>query len=314
MPLLHHRPVLVEETVELLNCKPGSCVVDCTIGGGGHARAILTKIAPNGLLLGMDWDKDALTRARFTLRDYQNSIILVRENFCRLAQVLAKHGMREVDGILLDLGLSSFHLEQPERGFSFNSPGPLDMRMDTRKTTTAADLVNNLPEKELASLIHRLGEERWSARIARAIVRKREQQPITTTTELSKIIVAAVPRGKKGRWHHPATRTFQALRLAVNEELDNLQDFLAQVLTCLRPAGRLAVISFHSLEDRLVKHTFVNWSRSCRCPKQVVVCRCQGPLVRLITRKPVMPTEEEVAANPRSRSARLRVVEKLEPV
>jgi 16S rRNA (cytosine1402-N4)-methyltransferase len=308
-----HTPVLLDEVIEHLACAPGKCFVDGTIGGGGHAGAILELTAPNGRLVGIDWDEEALAIARGNLRKYGERLILVRDNFARIPAVLANLGVEAVDGILLDLGLSAFHVDSPERGFSFSHPGPLDMRMDTRREQTAAHLVNTLTEEELAQLIRRFGEERWSRRIARNIVRSRIGAAITTTDRLAELVVTAIPAGKRSRLRHPATRTFQALRLAVNEELDNLQTFLNGALDCLRPGGRLAVITFHSLEDRLVKQTFADWARACRCPADWPVCRCQAsPLAKRLVKKSVVPGPEEVDVNPRARSARLRVAEKLE--
>jgi 16S rRNA (cytosine1402-N4)-methyltransferase len=308
-----HTPVLLKEVVEYLDCSPGKCFVDGTIGGGGHARAILEKTAPDGRVIGIDWDEEALLRVRSRLREYGERLTLVHDNFARIPAVLAALQVGTVDGILLDLGLSSFHLDTPRRGFSFTRPGPLDMRMDSRREETAAHLVNTLSEEELAQLIRRFGEERWSRRIARNIVKARSEAAIATTDRLADLIVAAIPPAKRSRQRHPATRTFQALRLAVNEELDNLRTFLDGALGCLRAGGRLAVISFHSLEDRLVKQAFAAWTRPCRCPAGSPVCSCEArPLVRPVCRKPVVPGPEEVSANPRARSSRLRVVEKLE--
>jgi 16S rRNA (cytosine1402-N4)-methyltransferase len=221
--------------------------------------------------------------------------------------------VQAVDGILLDLGLSSFQVDAAERGFSFSQPGPLDMRMDTSAETTAAQLVNTLSEQELADLIWSFGEERWRRRIARNIVRVRAEAPIETTERLAEVVRKAIPAGKRSRKRHPATRTFQALRMAVNRELDNLRIFLQGALDLLRPRGRLAIISFHSLEDRVAKQAFSHWARSCRCPAQSPLCHCEGkPLVLRVNKKPVVPSAEEIKANPRARSGRLRVVEKAE--
>jgi 16S rRNA (cytosine1402-N4)-methyltransferase len=308
-----HKPVLLHEVIRYLCCTPGKVFVDGTVGGGGHARAILEKTAPDGRLIGIDWDERALVRARSNLQSYEGRLVLVQENFALIGSVLARMHIPAVDGILLDLGLSSFQVDEAERGFSFNLAGPLDMRMDTREKTTAAHLVNTLSEDKLAEIIRNFGEERWHRRIARNIVRARDEETIETTERLAKVVYKAIPAGKKPRHPHPATRTFQALRLAVNRELDHLQTFLQGALDWLGPGGRLAVISFHSLEDRLVKQAFANWARSCRCPPRSPICQCEGgPLVRLITKKPVVPSESEIKANPRARSGRLRVVEKQE--
>ena len=308
-----HRPVLLNEVIDHLRCAPGKYFLDSTVGGGGHARAILEKTAPDGRLIGIDWDEDALARARLNLQSYRDRLVLIRDNFARTPAVLADLQIPAVHGILLDLGLSTFQVDDPQRGFSFTRPGPLDMRMDSRKSITAAHLVNTLSEEELAQLIRRLGEERWSRRIARKIVRARSETPIDTTNRLAELVVTAIPPEKRSRVRHPATRTFQALRMAVNQELDHLRTFLHGALDCLHPGGRLAIISFHSLEDRLVKQTFADWARSCRCPPEWPQCRCAGrALVSLLCKKPIVPGPEEVSANPRARSARLRVVEKLE--
>ena len=308
-----HKPVLLDEVIEHLRCTAGKCFVDGTVGGGGHARAILEKTAPDGRLIGIDWDAEALAKAQSNLQPYKERLVLVRENFARIGQVLARLHVQTVDGILVDLGLSSFQVDAAERGFSFSQPGPLDMRMDTREETTAAQLVNASSEQELADLIWSFGEERWNRRIARNIVRVRAEAPIETTEHLAEVVRKAIPAGKRSRKRHPATRTFQALRMEVNRELDNLRIFLQGVLDLLQPMGRLAIISFHSLEDRLVKQAFSNWARSCRCPAQLPLCQCEGrPLVLLVNKKPVVPSAEEIEANPRARSGRLRGVEKAE--
>ena len=307
-----HKPVLLDEVIKYLRCTPGKSFVDGTVGGGGHARAILENTAPDGWLIGIDWDENALAKARSNLEPYEERLVLVWDNFARVSSILSRLNIQAVDGILLDLGLSSFQVDTAERGFSFSLPGPLDMRMDTRKKTTAAHLVNTLSAEELADLIYRFGEERWSRRIARNIVRARAEAPVASTEHLAELVLRAIPAGKRSRQRHPATRTFQALRLAVNRELDHLQSFLQGALDLLRPGGRLAIISFHSLEDRMVKHTFSNWARSCRCPADLPVCSCEGrPLVRSVNKKPVVPGAEEIKANPRSRSSRLRVAEKI---
>jgi 16S rRNA (cytosine1402-N4)-methyltransferase len=309
---LEHKPVLLDETLEHLRCAPGRTYVDGTVGGGGHGRAILEKTAPDGRLIGIDWDHHALARAERALERYHGRVLLVRDSFARLAVILGDLSIPGVDGILLDLGLSSFHVDDPSRGFSFTRSGPLDMRMDTRTTVTAADLVNTLSEAELADLLYRLGEERESRRIARALVRARAKAPIATSDHLAELVVAAIHPAKRPRGRHPATRTFLALRLAVNRELEQLQTFFASALECLRPGGRLAIISFHSLEDRLVKQTFARWARTCHCPPDWPACRCGGKgLVVQVVRKPIRATPEEVGLNPRARSAHLRVVEKV---
>jgi 16S rRNA (cytosine1402-N4)-methyltransferase len=309
--LQEHKPVLLDEVIRYLRCTPGKFFVDGTVGGGGHARAILEKTAPDGRLIGIDWDEKALVKARSNLQSYEERLVLVQENFALIGSVLARLDIQAVDGILLDLGLSSFQVDEAARGFSFNLDGPLDMRMDTREKNTAAHLVNTLSKDKLAAIIWNFGEERWHRRIARHIVRARDEEAIETTDRLARVVYSAIPAGKRVRQRHPATRTFQALRLAVNRELDHLQTFLQGALDWLKPGGRLAIISFHSLEDRLVKQAFANWARSCRCPARWPICQCEGrPLVRLVNKKPVVPGKSEIQANPRARSGRLRVVEK----
>ncbi len=309
--LQEHKPVLLDEVIRYLRCTPGKFFVDGTVGGGGHARAILEKTAPDGRLIGIDWDEKALVKARSNLQSYEERLVLVQENFALIGSVLTRLHIQAVDGILLDLGLSSFQVDEAARGFSFNLAGPLDMRMDTREKNTAAHLVNTLSEDKLAAIIRNFGEERWHRRIARHIVRARDEEAIETTDRLARVVYSAIPAGKRSRQRHPATRTFQALRLAVNRELDHLQTFLQGALDWLKPGGRLAIVSFHSLEDRLVKQAFANWARSCRCPARSPICQCEGrPLVRLVNKKPVVPGKSEIQANPRARSGRLRVVEK----
>jgi 16S rRNA (cytosine1402-N4)-methyltransferase len=309
--LQEHKPVLLDEVIRYLRCTPGKFLVDGTVGGGGHARAILEKTAPDGRLIGIDWDEKALVKARSNLQSYEERLVLVRENFSLTGSVLARLHIQAVDGILLDLGMSSFQVDDAARGFSFNLAGPLDMRMDTREKSTAAHLVNTLSQDKLDEIIWNFGEERWHRRIARHIVRARDEEAIETTDRLAAVVYRAIPAGKRVRQRHPVTRTFQALRLALNRELDHLQTFLQGALDWLIPGGRLAIISFHSLEDRLVKQTFANWARSCRCPARSPICQCEGrPLVRLLNKKPVVPGKLEIEANPRARSGRLRVVEK----
>jgi 16S rRNA (cytosine1402-N4)-methyltransferase len=309
--LQEHKPVLLDEVIRYLRCTPGKFFVDGTVGGGGHARAILEKTAPDGRLIGIDWDEKALVKARSNLQSYEERLVLVQENFALIGPLLARLHIQAVDGILLDLGLSSFQVDEAARGFSFNLAGPLDMRMDTREKNTAAHLVNTLSEDKLAAIIRNFGEERWHRRIARHIVRARDEEAIETTDRLARVVYSAIPAGKRSRQRHPATRTFQALRLAVNRELDHLQTFLQGALDWLKPGGRLAIVSFHSLEDRLVKQAFANWARSCRCPARSPICQCEGrPLARLVNKKPVVPGKSEIQANPRARSGRLRVVEK----
>jgi len=301
-----HQPVLYHEIIHALQPKNAGHYVDGTLGAGGHARGILETCKPDGRLLGLDVDPQALALARETLAPYGQRARLMQASYDSLTERLREIGWNGVDGILLDLGLSSMQLDTPERGFSFQQDAPLDMRFDPASPTTAADLVNNLPQDELADLIYRNGEERASRRIARAIVKAR---PLQTTRQLAAVIETVLPR--KGRIH-PATQTFQALRIAVNQELERVENVLPQAVAALKSDGRLAVISFHSLEDRIVKEYFRRESRDCICPPRQPVCTCgHKATLKEITRKPITPGEAEIAANPRARSAKLRIAEKL---
>ena len=291
-PQVLHQPVLVEEVTEFLNVRPDGVYIDATLGGGGHAQAILERLT-SGRLLGIDSDPLALDLARRRLAPFGSRVTLMQGNFADIDGLHAASGFPAADGVLADLGLSSMQLGDASRGFSFNLEGPLDMRMDPASETSAADLVNYSSERELADLIFKFGEERHSRRIARAIMRAR---PIRTSTELAQVVTRAIPSRPGPHQIHPATRTFMALRLAVNRELDNLEQFLAKVLTVTSAGGRVAVISFHSLEDRIVKQSFASWRREGRA--------------KVLTRKVVRPGEDEATRNPRSRSAKLRVAEK----
>ena len=304
-----HIPVLLDEVLEGLSPLPGQRFIDGTLGAGGHTEAILKVIAPHGRVLALDADPSALEIARRRLAAYGDRVRFVNANFAQLAAVARDLDFFPVHGILLDLGLSSMQLDAVERGFSFQSTGPLDMRYDPNGPTTAADLVNNLAQDELANLIYRFGEERRSRAIARAIVAAR---PVHTTHELAEVVARAVG-GRRGDRLHPATRTFQALRIAVNEELDVLRAALPAATSILAPGGRLAVISFHSLEDRIVKEFFRRESRDCICPPEQPVCTCgHRATLHIITPKPITVTSSEAALNPRARSAKLRVAEYME--
>ncbi|HEV2493462.1 MAG TPA: 16S rRNA (cytosine(1402)-N(4))-methyltransferase RsmH [Terriglobia bacterium] len=287
-----HRPALLGETIEFLRIRPDGTYIDATLGGGGHAEAILERLE-EGRLLGIDRDPAALEQAATRLAPYREKLVLMHGNFAEIDSLHHITGLPPADGVLADLGMSSLQLEEASRGFSFNLPGPLDMRMDPETETTASDLVNYLHEQELADLIFKLAEERHSRRIARAIMKAR---PIRTTTELAQVVTRAIPSRAGLHQIHPATRTFMALRLAVNCELDNLESFLARVLAVLVPGGRLVILTFHSLEDRLVKRAFQAWQREGR--------------VSVLTRKVVRASEAEVHSNPRARSAKLRAAEK----
>jgi 16S rRNA (cytosine1402-N4)-methyltransferase len=288
-----HRPVLLHEALEFLNVRREGTYIDATLGTGGHAEALLGVLGPTGRLLGIDRDPAAVQAARERLGSYGERLIVMQGNFAQIDSLQRESGLPPADGMLADLGLSSLQLADPERGFSLNLPGPLDMRMGPEATTTAEGLVNRTPEKELANLIFKLGEERHSRRVARAIVKAR---PIRTTTELAQVVTRAIP-SRAGLHHlHPATRTFMALRLAVNRELENLEAFLEKALGVMAPGARLVILTFHSLEDRPVKRAFQDWQRSGR--------------VRVLTKHVVRPGAAELASNPRARSAKLRAVEK----
>jgi 16S rRNA (cytosine1402-N4)-methyltransferase len=304
-----HLSVLSKESIELLEPRAGQVFVDCTLGAGGHARLLLQRISPGGRLLAIDRDQAALAAAEERLGGTGSTPVLVHADFAEVARVAREAGFERVDGVLFDLGLSSDQLDDPRRGFSFRQDGPLDMRMDAHNPVTAERVVNELSERDLAAVIRRLGEERWAARIARFIA---ERRPLKTTREVAAAVEAAIPRGAWPPDIHPATRTFQALRMHVNDELGSLAGGLRGALDILGPGGRMAVISFHSLEDGLVKRFFAEESRDCLCPPRQPVCTCaHRASLRVLTRKPVRPTAEEVAANPRSRSARLRAAERL---
>jgi 16S rRNA (cytosine1402-N4)-methyltransferase len=308
-----HISALYKEVMAGLQVRPGGKYIDATVGAAGHAAGILQASAPDGQLLGLDADPTAVSFARKVLSPYGGRAIVQVANFRRLKDVAIDCGFDQADGILLDLGLSSRQLADAGRGFAFSRTGPLDMRLDPRQGQSAADLVNHLRESELADLLWRYGEERQARRIAKAIVAAR---PLTTTEQLAELVAQTARQGAQARRQgreriHPATRTFQALRIAVNDELDALAQALPQALDLLRPGGRLAVISFHSLEDRVVKHFCQQEARDCICPPDTPMCICQHrATLRLITRKPVRPAPEEVARNPRSRSARLRIAER----
>jgi len=307
-----HVSVMSAEVLHYLAPQPGKIYVDGTVGGGGHARQILEASAPDGILIGFDRDTDALKAASGNLAHYGTRVRLFHSNYADLAERFAQLGVAGIDGFLLDLGVSSFQLDKGERGFSFQQDAPLDMRMDDSSGETAAHLVNHISEQELAKIIRDYGEERWAVRIADHIVQARMVSPIETTLQLADIIKGAIPRAKWEERLHPATRTFQALRIVVNDELGSLEKGLKAAINMLNRGGRIAVISFHSLEDRIVKNIFRDYATGCICPKEVPVCICgRLPQLKKVTGKPVLPGREEVLSNPRSRSAKLRVAEKL---
>lgn len=292
-----HAPVMKKEVLEYLNLHPGRYVVDCTLGIGGHAVEIASAIGPEGRLIGIDRDSDSLRIAEEALKGFRGIHNFIHDDFRNFDSILDGLGIREVDGILFDLGISSYQLEDSKRGFSIKSDGPLDMRMDKNSYISAYDLVNSLSEQEISSLLKNFGEERWHHRIARYLVKERTKKAFESTQELSQAVLKAVPYRSRNEKIHPATRTFQAFRIAVNRELEALEAVLEKCVSFLRKGGRICVISFHSLEDRIVKNKFRNFSR-------------EGQL-KIILKKPLRPTEEEIRLNSRSRSARLRVAERI---
>lgn len=311
--LYRHIPVMVNEVIDCLGCSPGKTYVDGTLGGGGHAQAILQVVGPSGSLIGIDRDPDAILWTSKALHKFQSNIQLFNDNFARLPQILSYAGRKGVDGILLDLGLSLYQLEGSGRGFSFMRDEPLDMRMNPDDHYSAEDMVNKFSEKDLADILVRYGEEVWAKRIAKAIVRERRSTRITSSLRLADIVKGAIPAKYRPRRIHAATRTFQALRIAVNHELENLETFLDHSAGLLKPGGRLCIITFHSLEDRIVKQRFRALARGCDCPRDFPVCVCgKRPLVRSLTKRPVIPSPAELASNPMARSAKLRAVERLE--
>ena len=308
-----HQPVLMNQTLNSLKLRPGGVYLDGTLGGGGHTEAILQATEPDGKLIGLDQDDEALAAASQRLKPFGERFCPIRANFAEMEQVLAAEGIAGLDGVLLDIGVSSHQLDEPDRGFSYMQDGPLDMRMDRRGGQTAADLVAELSESELANLIYRYGEEKFSRRIARRIVEQRAQTPIESTKQLAELISAAIPAAQRRKEkQHPAKRTFQALRIAVNDELGVLERGLVAAFASLKSGGRLSVITFHSLEDRIVKNYFAGLAKGCECPPEFPVCVCgKQPQALLITRHPQTATEDELQSNPRARSAKLRTVEKL---
>lgn len=305
-----HEPVLLKETIESLNLRPGEVYVDCTLGVAGHSLGILAA-EPTIRLVGIDQDAEALDRATYRLTAYSRQVTLVRGNFRNLRSILENLEITSVAGVLMDIGVSSPQLDDGERGFSYHQEARLDMRMDQDSDLDAWTIVNTYGPEELSKIIFTYGEERWAARIAKFIVQERDQSPINSTLDLVTVIKKAIPAGARAKGPHPARRTFQALRIAVNDELEALKLALEQAVELLKPGGRLAVITFHSLEDRIVKEYFQDLLGRCTCPPNLPVCICNNePIVRLVNRKPIEASPEELETNPRSRSAKLRVVEK----
>ncbi|HHW70959.1 MAG TPA: 16S rRNA (cytosine(1402)-N(4))-methyltransferase RsmH [Clostridiales bacterium] len=304
-----HRPVLYKEILSLLDCKPGDIIVDGTLGGGGHAYGILEKITPGGILIGIDRDPEALGYSTKRLSKFGDSFISIQGNFSNIDSILEGLNISSIDGMVLDIGISSPQVDNPNRGFSYMHNAPLDMRMNPDQEFSAYDVVNTYSRSELSRILWEYGEERWSSRIAKFIV---DNRPIETTGELVEVIKAAIPAGARRKGPHPAKRTFQAIRIEVNRELESLKIGLEKGIEVLKSGGRLCVISFHSLEDTIVKRTFKNYENPCICPNDAPICICgRKPKIKIITRKPLTAKGEELKINPRARSAKLRVCQKL---
>jgi 16S rRNA (cytosine1402-N4)-methyltransferase len=308
---LEHKPVLLQEILDYLNCKKEGIYFDGTLGRGGHTEAILHKIGSEGRLIAVDRDKTAINVVKNKFNDFSN-LTLIHENFINLDQVLDQLQIDKVDGMIFDLGFSSPQVDDPKRGFSYQREGPLDMRMNKHQKLTAADIVNGYKKEEIVEIIKKYGEERWAARIGNFIIKRRKNNPINTTKDLVKIIKNAIPAGARRKGGHPAKRTFQALRIATNDELNQLEKMITQAVNRLKPGGRVCIISFHSLEDRIVKNTFRYLAKSCTCPPDFPICACDKESeVNIITKKPIEASQEEIETNRRARSAKLRVAERV---
>ncbi|MBE5997256.1 MAG: 16S rRNA (cytosine(1402)-N(4))-methyltransferase RsmH [Lachnospiraceae bacterium] len=307
-----HEPVMLRECLDALRIRPDGIYVDGTMGGAGHSAEIAKVLDTTGKLIGIDQDEDAIRAASKRLEPYGERVIIVRDNFRNIRQVMNERNITHADGILLDLGVSSYQIDNPERGFSYMQDAPLDMRMDQRGSVTAADLINDLPEEELSRILRDFGEERFAGSIAAKIVRERKNAPVRTTGELVRIIRSAVPKKFQDVGGHPAKRTFQAIRIALNDELSAVEDAVEDMIDLLGNGGRLCIITFHSLEDRIVKNAFRRNEHPCTCPPDFPVCVCgKTPKGKVITKKPILPTNEETERNPRAKSAKLRVFEKI---
>lgn len=306
-----HETVLLKESVEGIFGNPDGTYVDCTLGGGGHSAAILSRLSPQGCLIGIDRDPAAVAVGRLRLSSAKARVNIVQGNFTEIGQVLDQLNIGQVDGVLFDLGVSSHQIDLPQRGFSYMKEGPLDMRMDPGQSLTAEDIVNNYSENELTRIFFEYGEERWARRIAKFIVEARHQHPLKTTTELVEIIMASIPVAVRKQGSHPAKRIFQAIRIEVNGELTILPGAIRTAIERLAPGGKIGVISFHSLEDRIVKNTFSSFLGHCICPPQLPICVCNPKAILRLFGKPVTPSMEEIESNPRARSAKLRIAEKI---
>lgn len=305
-----HKPVLLKETIEYLNIKKDGIYLDGTLGRGGHTEAILDKIGSQGQIIAIDRDLEAINKVKNKLEN--SNIKYIHDNFINIPQILNNLKIDKVDGMLFDLGISSPQVDNPERGFSYHNDGPLDMRMNRKQTLTAKDIVNNYSQKQLTEVIGEYGEENWASRIAEFIVKRRQRQEIKTTLQLVEVIKNAIPASARRKGGHPAKRTFQAIRIETNDELNQLKTMIKKAVTKLKEKGRICIISFHSLEDRIIKHTFKKLAKKCVCPPDFPICVCeQEPQVKIITRKPVIASNQEIEKNPRARSAKLRVAEKL---
>lgn len=308
-----HTSVLLSETIENLNIKPEGIYVDGTLGGGGHAGEVAARLSGEGRLIGIDQDADAIEAAGKHLEPYGERVTLIRDNYCNMKEDLRQIGIEKVDGIVLDLGVSSFQLDNTERGFSYKYDTALDMRMDTRQSLSATEIINEYSEQDLYRIIRDYGEEQFAKNIAKHIVMARKDKPVETTGELCEIIKAAIPARMRATGGHPAKRTFQAVRIECNRELEVLKDSLDQMIDLLNPSGRICIITFHSLEDRIVKSAFRKNENPCTCPPDFPVCVCgQASRGKVITKKPILPSEEEMKANKRAKSAKLRVFSKTE--
>ena len=307
-----HKSVLLYETVEGLNIKPDGIYVDGTLGGGGHAYEVASRLGENGSIIGIDQDEAAINAASARLKDFGEKVTIVRSNYCEMKSRLKELGIDKVDGIVLDLGVSSYQLDTAERGFSYREDAPLDMRMDQRQEMTARDIVNDYSERELYRVIRDYGEDKFAKNIAKHIVAEREKHPIETTGQLTEIIRQSIPMKFQKKSGHPAKRTFQAIRIELNRELDVLRETLDDMIELLNPGGRLCIITFHSLEDRIVKSAFKKNEDPCTCPKDFPVCVCGNKSKgSIVTRKPILPSEEELEYNSRSKSAKLRIFERV---
>lgn len=306
-----HTSVLLNECIEGLNINPNGTYVDCTLGGAGHSLQILKKLSPSGTLIGIDQDINAINKSTETLKYYKDNIILINDNFFNIKNILLKLDIKKVDGFLLDLGVSSHQLDTPTRGFSYNYDNNLDMRMDTTKNFTAFDVVNNYSKDKLKKIIYEYGEDKWADRIAEFIIDRRKISPINTTFELVQVIKDAVPKNARREGPHPAKRTFQAIRIEVNNELGILESSIKNMIDFLNPEGRICVITFHSLEDRIIKNVFKQLENPCTCPRDFPICICgKKQEIKIITKKPIVASEQELIENHRSRSAKLRISEK----